>query len=70
MPVFIDTLSDFADTKRFGESFGSYPVLRIHNLKGQDIGGRINTNRTAGRVATKTLIQQFDSSLGRFKKAK
>ena len=50
VPVFIDTLNDLETTKRFAEKYGSYPVLRVHDLKGRDIGGRIDTNRTAGIV--------------------
>jgi len=63
VPVFIDTLSDLTTTKRFGESFGSYPVLRIHDLFGQDIAGRINTNPSAGIVSVAEVLAQMRRGL-------
>lgn len=68
IPVFIDTLNDLETTKRFAEKYGSYPVLRVHDLKGRDIGGRIDTNRTAGIVGATDLIEQFKSALKNFGK--
>ncbi len=67
VPVFIDTLTDLKTTKRFHESFGSYPVLRVHDLQGQDIGGRLNTNPTAGWVAPKKVVRQMEQALEKFK---
>ena len=69
IPVFIDTLNDLETTKRFAEKYGSYPVLRVHDLKGRDIGGRIDTNRTAGIVGATDLIEQFKSALKSFGKS-
>ncbi len=68
IPVFVDTLSDYRTTKRFKESYGSYPVLRIHNLSGEDIGGRINTNLTAGIVKPAKVVEQMKLGLKRFAK--
>ena len=68
VPVFIDTLNDLETTKRFGEKYGSYPVLRVHDLKGRDIGGRIDTNRTAGIVGATDLVKQFKAALSTFDK--
>lgn len=68
VPVFIDTLSDLKTTKRFGENYGSYPVLRIHDLNGKDIGGRIDTNRTAGIIGGTDLTNQFQQALKIFGK--
>lgn len=67
VPVFIDTLTDLKTTRRFKESFGSYPVLRVHDLEGREIGGRLNTNPTAGRVPAKKVVRQMEQALERFK---
>lgn len=68
VPVFIDTLGDLKTTKRFGENYGSYPVLRIHNLEGTDIGGRLDTNPTAGISSGTDLTNQFKKGLAAFQK--
>jgi hypothetical protein len=67
VPVFVDTLKDLTTTKRFGERYGSYPVLRIHDLQGRDIGGRLDTNPTAGIIGGSELTRQFDTALEKFK---
>ena len=59
VPVFVDTLKDIKTTKRFQEKYGSYPVLRIHNLQGQDIAGRIDGNRVAGRIPVVQVLKQM-----------
>lgn len=69
VPVFIDTLNDLDTTTRFNEKYGSYPVLRVHDLKSRDIGGRIDTNRTAGITGATDLTEQFKAALTKFKKA-
>ena len=66
MPVFIDTLGDATQYKRFNENFGSYPVLRIHNLKGEEIGGRIDGNRVAGRIPVSQMLEQFRTAKAAF----
>jgi hypothetical protein len=66
VPVFIDTLKDHSTTERFEENFGSYPVLRVHDLQGNDIGGRIDTNPTAGIVGTGELTEQMNRALSVF----
>ena len=63
VPVFIDTLRDRKTTLRFGEIVGSYPVLRVHDLKGQDVAGRINTNLTAGIVPVEDVLRQMELGL-------
>jgi hypothetical protein len=70
VPVFIDTLTDSQTTKRFGESFGSYPVLRVHNLQGRDIAGRINTNLSAGIVPAAEVVEQMARGLKAFEAEK
>ena len=62
VPVFIDTLGDATQYKRFNEHFGSYPVLRVHNLKGAEIGGRIDGNRVGGRIPVSQMLQQFKTA--------
>ena len=66
VPVFIDTLKDHSTTERFQENFGSYPVLRVHDLNSRDIGGRIDTNPTEGIVGAGELADQMDEALAVF----
>ena len=63
VPVFIDTLKDLKTTKRFKESYGSYPVLRVHDLSGKDIAGRIDGNRVAGKIPVSQMLEQFEKAL-------
>ena len=63
VPVFIDTLKDLKTTKRFRESYGSYPVLRVHDLSGKDIAGRIDGNRVAGKIPVSQMLEQFEKAL-------
>ena len=62
VPVFIDTLGDASQYKRFDEHWGSYPVLRIHNLQGEEIGGRIDGNLVGGRIPVSQILAQFDTA--------
>lgn len=66
MPVFIDTLGDASQYKRFNENWGSYPVLRVHNLDGKEIGGRIDGNRVAGAIPVSQILAQFDTAKAAF----
>jgi len=68
VPVFIDTLKDLETTERFGENYGSYPVLRIHDHQGREIGGRLDTNPTAGIVGVGELTEQFKKALEEFER--
>lgn len=68
VPVFIDTLKNIPQTERFQERVGSYPVIRVHNLQGEDIGGRLDTNPTAGITSATDLIKQMDGALRQFRK--
>lgn len=68
VPVFVDTLRDRQTTQSFGEIIGSYPVLRVHDLEGQDIAGRINTNPTAGIVSVDEVLRQMKLGLEKFGK--
>lgn len=70
MPVFIDTLSDLKTTKRFGERYGSYPVLRVHDLLGKDVAGRIDGNRVAGRIPVAQVVAQMKAGLKAVRKPK
>ncbi len=63
IPVFIDTLNDLKTTKRFKEKYGSYPVLRIHDLAGKDIAGRIDGNRVAGKIPVPKMLEQVAKAL-------
>ncbi len=66
VPVFVDTLSDLETTKHFGESYGSYPVLRIHDHDGKDIGGRIDGNPVAGKIPVRQMLDQFETAINSF----
>ena len=68
VPVFIDTLKDLRTTKRFNERYGSYPVLRIHDLQGKDIGGRLDGNRVAGKIPIDLMLKQFKFASHAFSK--
>jgi hypothetical protein len=63
VPVFIDTLKDADTTRRFGEHYGSYPVLRVHDLSGKDIGGRLDGNACAGNLPLNQLLEQLQTRL-------
>jgi len=67
IPVFIDTLKDLKTTRRFKEKYGSYPVLRIHDHEGHDLAGRIDGNRTAGRIPVDEILVLLDRGLKSFK---
>ena len=60
VPVFVDTLKDIKTTKRFKEKYGSYPVLRVHNVKGQDIAGRLDGNLVAGQIPAIRVLKQLE----------
>jgi len=66
VPVFIDTLGSAKHYERFDEHFGSYPVLRVHNLEGEEIGGRIDGNRVAGRIPISQMLEQFKTASAAF----
>ena len=66
VPVYIDTLTDLPQTKRFGENYGSYPVLRIHDHAGKDIAGRIDGNKVAGRIPVPDMLAQMQRGLKAF----
>jgi hypothetical protein len=68
VPVFIDTLNDLPTTKRFGESYGSYPVLRIQDHREKDIAGRIDGNLVAGRIPVDEILDQLDRGLQAYRR--
>ena len=53
-------------TRRFSEKFGSYPVLRIHDLSGEEIGGRIDGNPVGGRIPVSQILAQFEKAKAAF----
>lgn len=70
IPVFIDTLTDLKQTRRFGEKFGSYPVLRMHDHAGAELAGRIDGNRVAGRIPARQVVAQLVKGIEAFEKPK
>lgn len=64
--MFIDTLDRTQPFERFGESYGSYPVLRIHDHQGRDLAGRLDGNLSRGRIAVEELVAQFERGRAAF----
>lgn len=60
VPVFVDTLDKSKPYARFGESYGSYPVLRIHDHQGRDLAQRVDGNPVRGRIPVDELLAQFE----------
>ena len=50
----------------YNENWDSYPVLRVHNLQGKEIGGRIDGNRVAGRIPVSQMLEQFKTAKAAF----
>lgn len=68
VPVFIDTLDRAQPYKKFGESYGSYPVLRIHDHQSQDLAGRIDGNLVRGEIPVSELLEQFERGARAFRR--
>ena len=66
IPVFIDTLKDEDSTSRFHENPGSYPVLRVHDLEGHDIAGRLDGDDVDGNLPLEAVKQQLRDGLKAF----
>ena len=69
MPVFVDTLDRSKPYERFGESYGSYPVLRIHDHAGNDLAGRLDGNPLRGRIPVDDMLEQFARGLAAYRDA-
>jgi hypothetical protein len=66
VPVFVDTLDRSQPYERFGESYGSYPVLRIHDHDGRDIAGRIDGNAVRGLIPVDEVLEQLEYGVSHF----
>jgi len=58
--VFVDTLDPTQPYERFGESYGSYPVLRVHDHDGHDLAGRLDGNVVRGRLPVEDVLDQLE----------
>lgn len=59
VPLFVDTLDRDQPYGRFGESYGSYPVLRVFDHEGADLAGRLDGNAVAGRIPVEDVLAQL-----------
>ena len=64
--MFVDTLDRSKPYEQFGESWGSYPVLRVHDHAGGDLAGRIDGNLVRGRIPVSELLDQMNRGLAAF----
>jgi len=60
VPVFVDTLDRSQPYERFDESYGSYPVLRVHDHEGNDLAGRLDGNAVRGRIPLDDVLEQLE----------
>ena len=60
VPVFVDTLNDLPTTERFGEHYGSYPVLRLQDFEGRELAGRLDGNPVAGKLTVAQVVEQLE----------
>jgi hypothetical protein len=68
VPVFVDTLDPSQPYERFGESYGSYPVLRVHDHDGRDLAGRLDGNAVQGRIPVEDVLRQLERGLEAYRK--
>lgn len=57
----MDTLDRRQPYEAFGESYGSYPVLRVHDHEGRDLAGRLDGNLVRGEIPVEQVLQQLEA---------
>ncbi len=68
VPVFIDTLDRSQPFESFGEMYGSYPVLRIHDHARRDLAGRLDGNPVRGLIPVDEVLAQLELGRRAFRK--
>jgi hypothetical protein len=66
VPVFVDTLDRAQPYARFGESYGSYPVLRVHDHAGRELAGRLDGNAVRGEIPADEVLAQLERGRAAF----
>ena len=63
-------MKDIKTTKRFDESYGSYPVIRVHDHQERDLAGRLDGNLVLGEIPVSQLLEQLARGEKKFRTRK
>lgn len=68
VPVFIDTLDPEQPYEAFGEIYGSYPVLRVHDHARGDLAERVDGNPVRGHIPAQQVLDQLERGRAAFER--